>query len=297
MRYVQLRAFHHVAISGGFSRAAAALHLTQPAISDQVRRLEDDYDVLLFDRRRKQVVLTEAGKSLLAITRRLFEAERHATDLLSETRALRAGHLRIHADAALHVSQPLAAFRAQFPGVRVSIASGNSAQVVEALKTYEADIGVVGEPPGERGFDQVPLGASPIVACVSQASDLASRASLSLADLARHPLVLREPGSRTRTLVLAAAARAGITLAPAIEAEGREAVREIVASGAGIGFVSQAEFGRDDRLTAIPLATDEPLLMEEFALCLSNRRQGYVIGAFLDLVSRSVQADATGRPT
>lgn len=297
MRYVQLRAFHHVAISGGFSNAAAVLNLTQPAVSDQVRRLEEDYDVLLFDRRRKLVALTEAGEKLLEITRRLFEAERQASDLLSETRALRSGQLRIYADAALHLSAPLAAFRNRFPGVQITVSAGNSDAVTQALKVYEADIGVVGEPPAERGFEQVSLGVSPIVACVHRGSELADRSVLTLADLTEHPLVLREPGSKTRTKLTDAAAGSGISLSPAIEAEGREAVREIVASGAGIGFVSEAEFGRDDRLVAIPISAPHPLEMEEFALCLSNRRHGRVIGAFFDLVrdhARAVQrADKT----
>ena len=69
MRYVQLRAFHHVAICGGFSRAAEQLFLTQPAISDQVRKLEEEYDILLFNRQRKQVSLTAAGEQLLSTVR------------------------------------------------------------------------------------------------------------------------------------------------------------------------------------------------------------------------------------
>jgi len=73
MRYVQLRAFHYVAVHGGFSRAAEALHVTQPAISDQVRKLEAAYDIRLFDRQKKQISVTEEGKQLLDITHRLFE--------------------------------------------------------------------------------------------------------------------------------------------------------------------------------------------------------------------------------
>src|SRR5690606_7028587 len=84
MRYVQLRAFHYVAICGGFSRAAEELFLTQPAISDQVRKLEEEYDILLFNRQRKQVTLTPAGEKLLAITLRMFDTESQALELLSE---------------------------------------------------------------------------------------------------------------------------------------------------------------------------------------------------------------------
>ena len=88
MRYVQLRAFHNVAIHGGFSRAAEALSLTQPAVSDQVRKLESEYDVLLFSRQKKQITLTDFGKKLLEITHRMFDVEDQAHVLLSESRAL-----------------------------------------------------------------------------------------------------------------------------------------------------------------------------------------------------------------
>lgn len=73
MRYVQLRAFHNVAVHGGFSKAAQALHLTQPAISDQIRKLETEYNIRLFDRSKKQVALTEKGLTLLEITQKFLE--------------------------------------------------------------------------------------------------------------------------------------------------------------------------------------------------------------------------------
>src|SRR3546814_17641614 len=88
MRYVQLRAFHYVAITGGFSRAAEALCLTQPAISDQVRKLEEEYDVILFNRHKKQVSITKAGQHILEITRRLFDVEQQDLELTTESRAL-----------------------------------------------------------------------------------------------------------------------------------------------------------------------------------------------------------------
>ena len=74
MRYSQLKAFHHVALLGGFSRAAEALFLTQPAISEQVRKLEQEHDVLLFFRERKRIRLTEAGELLFRLTKQFFES-------------------------------------------------------------------------------------------------------------------------------------------------------------------------------------------------------------------------------
>lgn len=285
MRYVQLRAFHHVAVSGGFSRAAEALHLTQPAISDQVRKLEEEYDILLFNRHKKQVSLTPQGDRLLEITRRLFDSEQQALELLSEVRALRAGTLRIVADSAHHLLHILARFRDRYPGVRITVHSGNTESVLDALYAYEADIGVLGNMPESRDIEALKLNSTPIVAFVARDHPVAGRPSLSFRDLAALPLVLREEGSRTRAKLEDNARVAGIVLTPAIEAEGREAVREIVASGAGVGFVSAAEFGSDARLVSIPIMGGGEMMMDEALICLRERKAGKLVQAFFEVAA------------
>ena len=288
MRYVQLRAFHYVAICGGFSRAAETLFLTQPAISDQVRKLEEEYDVLLFNRHKKQVTPTVAGQQLLEITRRMFDTEQQALELLSESRALRSGTLRIVADAAHHLLHILGQFRQKYPGIQVSVRAGNTETVISSLYSYEADIGVLGEIPTGRDFEVVNLNSTPIVAFVSTDHPLASAKSLSLHELSLLPLVMRERGSKTRAKLEDLAAKEGFEFKPAIEAEGREAVREIVASGAGVGFVSSAEFGQDARLVRIPIAAPE-MLMDEALICLKERSGGKLVRVFLD-IARSMAA-------
>ncbi|SPH18469.1 HTH-type transcriptional activator CmpR [Defluviimonas aquaemixtae] len=289
MRYVQLRAFHHVAVCGGFSRAAEALHLTQPAISDQVRKLEEEYDVLLFNRHKKQVSLTPQGDKLLEITRRLFDNEHQALELLSEQRALRSGTLRVMADSAHHLLHILARFRDRYSGVRVTVRAGNTESVLAALHAYEADIGVLGDVPESRDLEALRLNVTPIVAFAARSHPLAARDALQIQELIALPLVLREKGSKTRRKLEDAAATAGVTLTPVIEAEGREAVREIVASGAGIGFVSEAEFGADARLVQIPLQGAGNLTMEEALVCLRERRGGKLVQAFFE-VARDLTA-------
>lgn len=294
MRYVQLRAFHYVAICGGFSRAAEAMFLTQPAVSDQVRKLEEEYDVLLFNRHKKQVTLTETGQRLLEITRRMFDIEQQALELLSESRALRSGTLRIVADAAHHMLHILARFREVYPGISISLQSGNTETVISSLYSYEADIGVLGSLPSGRDFEVVRLNSTPIVAFVANSHHLANRSSLTFADLAREPLVMRERGSKTRQKLEERAAELGIELKAAIEAEGREAVREIVASGGGIGFVSSAEFGQEGRLVRIPIEGPE-MLMDEALICLRERAGGKLVSAFLEIARAMTEAE-TIRP-
>lgn len=280
MRYSQLRAFHHVALEGGFSRAARALNQTQPSLSDQVRSLENAHDVLLFHRQGRQVRLTEAGEGLLRLTRAFFELEDRIGDYLDQSRAALAGKLRIVADSALHVMPTVGRFRVAHPDVFVSLRTGNTSEVLQALRDYQAEVGVVGFLPEAPDLDAVDLGRSPVVAIAARGLLPRGVASVALDELARWPLVLREDGSRTRALLEEAVRRAGGTLRPVIEVDGREAMRDVVASGAGLGFVSAAEMGRDDRLVQVPIRGCD-LTMTETLVTLRSRRDVPVIRAFL----------------
>ncbi|MEM7303355.1 MAG: LysR substrate-binding domain-containing protein [Pseudomonadota bacterium] len=287
MRYSQLRAFHHVAIAGGFSRAAEMLGLTQPAISDQVRKLETEYDLRLFNRDRKQVELTKAGDDLLQITRRMFEVEAQAAEFLTESRELKAGRLSIYADSAHHILDVIARFRDIYPNVFVSVAHGNTETVLEALRTYEADVGVLGELPESREHQSLPLSREPIIAFAAKDSTAGSLSTITLRDLADLPLVMREKGSKTRAKIEQAAERNGLTLNIQIEAEGREAVREIVAASGGVGIVSRAEFGDDPRFVAIPIS-DVSVFMDEALICMRERQDSRLIRSFMKIARDTV---------
>lgn len=285
MRYSQIRAFHHVALHGGFSRAAEALNQTQPALSDQVRKLEQAHDTLLFHRDSKQVRLTEAGEGLFRLTRQFFELEAGIMEHLDHARASVQGSLRIVADSALHVTDALRRFRAANPRVFVTLQTGNTEDVLARLRNYDAEIGIVGNLEPGADLNAHVLGRSPIIAIAAKGFLPKKTKALRLADLVDWPLVFRETGSYTRLSLEAEARRHKIRLRPAIEVDGREAMREIVASGAGIGFVSEAEFGHDARLTRVPIR-DVDIAMTETLVHLTARADVPVIRAFL----RSVEA-------
>ncbi|WP_380058086.1 LysR substrate-binding domain-containing protein [Falsihalocynthiibacter sp. SS001] len=284
MRYSQIRAFHHVAVEGGFSRAAEALSLTQPAISEQVRKLESDYDVLLFNRNKKRVSLTPVGERLLICTKQLFEVENQITDVLSENRAAMEGTLRIIADSAFHLTSRLEAYRKRYPKVFISVRTGNSAEIIEALRNYDAEIGVVGSPNPGPDMEVRGLGQAPIIAFAAKKFFPEFPEKLTLEEIARYPLIFREKGSKTRQKLEDEAVRMGVNLSPAVEVEGREAVQEVVAAGAGIGFVSEAEFGYDVRLAKIAIA-DTNLSMSESLICLKQRSEVRSIRAFMAILA------------
>ena len=290
MRYVQIRAFHYVALYGGFSNAAEALLLTQPAISDQVKKLEEEYDVLLFSRQKKQVKLTKQGKKLFEITKRLFEVESQVMEFLSENKTFTTGTLRIKADSTFHVLGTLAKFRERFPQIKIIIKTGNSHDVIQDLLSYDADIGVLGTNPKHPSIDAIKLGKSPIIAFTAKSNSISKKKYLSIKQLAELPLVFREPNSKTRQKLEAAAEAEGISLVPVIEAEGREAVHDIVVSGTGIGFVSQKEFSRDERLVPIHIKGSK-IEMEEVVVSLKERSGGKLINTFVSMVRESISAN------
>src|SRR5215212_282592 len=152
MSYAQLKAFHAVAASGGFSKAAARLGLSQPAVSDHIRKLETAYGVELFSRTRRKVELTDLGRSLFAITERHFESEAQAVELLSRARELEHGLITIGADAAVHVLPLVKTFNQRYPRVELRLITGNSARLMESLERLEIDFAVVAECPASDVF-------------------------------------------------------------------------------------------------------------------------------------------------
>ena len=280
MRYSQLRAFHHVALHNGFSRAADALNQTQPALSDQVRKLEQAHDTLLFHRDHKQVRLTTSGEGLFRLTKQFFELESGIGEYLGQTRASVDGTLRIVADSALHITEALGRFQASYPKVFVSLQTGNTEEVIAKLRNYDAEVGIVGNLDPGADLETHTLGRSPIIAIASKGVLPKGTTSLHIQDLQDWPLVFREVGSYTRLSLEAEAARRKIRLRPTIEVDGREAMREVVASGAGLGFVSEAEFGHDNRLVRVPIS-DIDISMTETLVYLSMRSDVPVIRAFL----------------
>lgn len=288
MSFSQLKAFHSVALYGGFSRAAEKVFLTQPALSEHVRRLEQDHDILLFRREKKRVHLTEAGSQLFHLTKRLFEAEHQINDFLSESRATVEGVLRIIVDSASHISGPLGRFQARYPDVFVSMRTSNTQDMMTQLRAYNAELAIGGGIAPGTDLSQVQLGSTPIIVIAAKGFLPKTTAALTFAELSKFPVVLREKGSKTRELLEQEAARRKIVLTPVMEVEGREAMRDIVGSGAGIGFVSDAEFGNDDRLMRIPIS-DADLQMEESLFYVTQRSDLRLIRTFVEFLTTDLE--------
>jgi aminoethylphosphonate catabolism LysR family transcriptional regulator len=286
MRHAQIKAFHAVAVHGGFSRAAAFLSLTQPAVSDHVRKLEEAYGVQLFDRGSRAVTLTEMGRMLFAITERQFEAEAEALDLLSRAKTLDVGQLTIGADAAVHILPLIARFRVRHPRLAVRLVTGNSATLLRQLEDFSIDIAVTAERPQAEALLARRLRSDRLVALVQRKSRLAHTRGFDFEQLTKLPVILREEGSMTRKLLVDEARKRGLRLGDTIEIESREAAREAAAQGVGIAIMSEGELVPDGRLSALPIE-DWDTRMEEWLLCLKSRAGLHIIKSFFSLHDRT----------
>ncbi len=297
MNHAQIRAFHAVATEGSFTKAARLLGVSQPAVTIQVRALEEAYGVNLLHRSGKRVALTDLGDGLLDYTRRIFDLEQEADEILTAARELRGGHLKAGADGPYFVMGLLASFISRYPGVRVTVAMGNSQSVLRDLVEYRTDVAVVARIDDDRRFHARPYSRQRVVIFVPRGHDWAKRRGIRLAELEGQPMVLREQGSSTRQILEEALKQARVTPRVVMEIGSREALHEAVAAGLGIGVVTESELGQDDRLATVKLS-DVSLEAREYVVCLKERSAVRTVQAFFDLADedRAIRQTAKRRP-
>lgn len=288
--HAHLRSFHAVATHGSFTRAAEALHITQPTLSGQVKELEERYGAKLFVRHGRRIELTDIGRSAFSITRKIFQHEEEVEQLLQSARTLTSGRLLVAADSPYIVTPLLAQFQRLYPGIQISIQYGNSEQLMTWLESRRCDLAFLPNfPQNDDRIYSIPLLPDRLVAFVSRDHAWAERRTVALEELVKKRIILREKGSRTRSIFEEAISASGLAMQDVMEISGREGVREAVAAGFGIGIVAENELAADSRL--VPLAvTDADLLHAEYVICLQEMRSLKVTEAFLEMI-RSSQKD------
>lgn len=284
MNLIHLRAFHAVASAGGFTRGAERLGVSQPAVTMQVRALERRYGVELFRRQGQRIALTPFGRQLWQRTRRIFMQLEDLEDLLGAAGALEIGRLEIGADGPFSIMELLAAFMARHGGIEVAVRIGNATRVLRDLEDGRTDLALLNLIEPRPDLFSRPLYRDRIVAFMPRDHALAARTEVGLEELAQAPLVLREEGSATRALLLAALGEAGLSPRIALELGSREAVREAVLAGLGVGTVFARELVDDPRLAALPIE-DAELSAEVSLACLPERRDLGVVRAFFRVAS------------
>ncbi len=293
----QLLTFAAVAEHLNISHAATALHLSQPAVSGQLRQLQDEFGESLYRRHGRGVQLTAVGEQLAHYAVQLRDVYGQVRAYRDAVRGLEQGRLRIGAStttASYVLPYLIAEFQARVPGVLIQTMSGNTADVINALSSL--DVAMIEGPPSMA----LPFGTNAhawredeIVAIVSPTHPFAKRTPekgrhgrrrLLLAELSGQPLVLREAGSGVRQLVERILTEAGMPMHVALEIASVEGVKEAVRAGMGVGFVSAMSLRNDD--TALVMLSFAPLpLTRHFSILVPHGdAPSRVTARFLDLV-------------
>src|SRR3569832_886087 len=236
----QLQVFEAVARNASYTRAAEELHLSQPAVSMQVKLLEDQVGLPLFEQLGKKIYLTEAGREMhrysRAIAQQLHEAER----VLAELKGVKRGRLSIAvaSTANYFATRLLATFSQRYADVTISLDVTNRAGLLRHLDDNDDDLVIMGRPP--QGLDLIaePFMKNPLVIIAPPAHPLIGEKKIPLSRIQQETFVVRERGSGTRNAMELFFADKGVQITTGMEMNSNEAIKQAVAAGLGLGIVS-----------------------------------------------------------
>ena len=241
MEIRQLRAFVAIAESGTFTAGALRVHVTQAAISMQIRQLETEIGAKVFVRAPRHVILTEAGEQLLRRARHILREHDAALDEIAELAGAERGRLRIGSASAMVLTEQLPSIlkelRKQHPAADIAVTSGTSEVLVDQILAGEVDIAFVSLPVDVRGIKTERLSEDQLVAIASPRHKLSKQRTISAYTLAGERLILGERGGNTRRLIDQFFAQAGVSLRVAMELSRQQAIKRMVEEDMGVGIV------------------------------------------------------------
>ncbi len=241
----RLKVFRTVAEYLSFRRAGEELYLTQPAVTLQIKALEEQLGVPLFDRTGRQIVLTQAGSVLLGYVRRIDSLLAGAEQEIAALRGRVAGELRLGVSTTIAqyvLPRMLGEFHRGNPQVRLAVQSGNTEEIVSALRDKRIALGLIEGPARRANVREEPFLEDELVLVVPASHEWAASGTIHVAELAGAPLLMREQGSGSRRVIEQSLEKAGLkrkSLRIALELDSTEAIKSAVEAGLGVGFASR----------------------------------------------------------
>ena len=280
----QMRVFTTVARHLSFTRAARELHLTQPAVSQQIKLLEAEVGMPLFEQIGRKVQLAPAGTELLRYAHQTIELLREAAESLAAMRGLKRGVLQLGAVSTAKYFAPslLSAFTPAYPEVTIKFAVGNREEVIKHLAGNEIDLAIMGRPPRELDTDAAAFAKHPLVIIASPSHPLAGKRKIPLRQLAGEQFLIREEGSGTRASMEHVFRERRIPFRVSMEVSSNETIKQAVMAGMGISFLSAHTVGLE--LAAGKLAILDvaglPIMRDWYVIHLREKRLSPIAGAF-----------------
>ncbi len=297
----RLEVFARVAELGSFSRAAEALHLTQPTVSEHVRALEEEVGVPLLDRLGRGAAPTPAGQLLLGYARRILALAREARQAVDEFQGRMSGHLVVGGSTIpgeYVLPALIGGFKARYPDISISLLIGSSRQVSDWVEEARVEVGVVGARPASRALQARELMPDELVIVVPAGHPWAGVESVTLADVKSQPLIVRERGSGSREALERALAEVGADLAGfrvAGEIGSTQAVKQAVRAGVGITLMSRRAVEDECRaglLRCVKVA-DLTVARSFYVVTHRDRTRSPLARAFLGFVESRVGSPAS----
>ena len=284
----QFQIFSAAAAHLSFARTAEQLHLTQAAISLQIKQLEEVSGVRLFDRIGKRIFLTEAGEILLDYAHTILKALHDADDSLSALKKLKVGRLTIAVTSTAEYFAPglLAEFNKTQADIRVRLLIENREDVARLLVTNEVDLAIMGRPPINMDAETVSIGPHPFVIIAGADHPLTKRKRILVKDIANEDMIVREVGSGTRSAMEGFFREHGVEPKIGMEMSSNEAIKQAVVAGLGISFISHHTLGLE--LSSARLSTlnieDMPVMRHWFLVRHKSKRQTPALDAFWEFI-------------
>ncbi len=253
----RLRVFHAVAKHLSFTRAAEDLYLTQPAVTFQIRQLEEHFNTRLFDRHHNRITLTDAGEMVFGYAERILELYRETEKAINEMTGVTRGVVKLGASTTIGeylLPGILAGYHEQFPGVQVRMTVHNTRMVVRKLEDATIDVGMVEGPVNNKNIVVSPCMDDELVIIIHPKHALAKYEEIPLSRLKDYPFVSREEGSGTRAVITERLAKAGLPydqLDMILELGTTEAVKAAVEGEVGFSVVSSVSLHKEVKLNSL----------------------------------------------
>lgn len=290
----QMKVFESIARHLSFTRAAEELHLTQPTVSMQIKKLADEADLPLFEQVGKKIYLTDAGRELYSACRDIFERMDRLNMSFAEMKGVKKGRLRLTVITTAQYFAPelLGGFCQQYPGIEVSLEVTNREEALARLTNNDDDLYILGQPPRELDVVSVPFLENPLVVVARRDHPLARAKAIPLRRLAEEPFLVREPGSGTRAAFERLMKRHGLKVRVKMEIGSNEAIKHAVAGGLGLAVLSRHSLRFTD--TRRPLAILDvqqfPIQRYWYIVHPAAKQLSVVARAFLDFLHQKAQA-------
>jgi LysR family transcriptional regulator, transcription activator of glutamate synthase operon len=294
----QLRYLVALAEELNFTRAAANEHIAQPALSQQIRKLEDELGLALVERTTRHVALTEAGQLLVVRARRILAELEAARAELAAVRGVDTGHVTIgamHTMGPVDLSLALATFHDRHPHVGLTVREAASEEMAEMLRVDELDLAFlsVTERVESHGLGLHQLLDEELVVLLAPDHPLSGRAQVRMAELADEPFISFRPGARLRELLFAAGRDAGFEPRVAVESNESRRVRRLVSRGLGVAILPRSD-AVGPGAEVVVAALVEPSLRRDVTLAWrEGRRHPPATTAFLELARETFDEGAT----